>query len=497
MKSLRSVGRSILGEGLRAQVLRGGVWLGAGSTIEQVLRFVRNMALTRLLLPEAFGTMAIVISVSGALESFTQMGIKEAVVQNPRGSEDSRLNVAWWLSAGRGVLLFGAGWVCAPLVASFYKNPSLAPLLRVAMLSVLLTGLWSPRAYAALKEMRFSRWAMIYHGGALAGILLTIVLALLWRSVWALAIGFTAEAVGRLMVSFVLGPYWPRLHLDREALREILKFSSGMFGLAVLAFVCTNVDVFVIGKMFSSATLGVYGMAVTLAQAPASFALNLLAQLAVPAFARAQTNDQRTNRMLVSMTTAISFGCFPMFVFAGLYARPLLTLIYGNSYAEAEIPFALTCGVAMTLLINSPLTAILFARGLPQVHWRFLVSRTVVLVALIVPLVKWFGVMGAPLAAVLAVLVGYLFQLERIFDLTGLELRRYARPCIAAAGISLAVVGIRLGATLVTGLDRPAPALLVGMGGCGLAYFFCWMWLRDSIRAVTTVELEVVASTHG
>src|SRR5208282_2798151 len=88
-------------DALRAKAMRGGVWLGGGSIAEQASRFARNMILTRLLAPSAFGAMAIVMSSSAIVGALTEVGVKQAVIQNPRGGEKSYLNAGWWMGFGR------------------------------------------------------------------------------------------------------------------------------------------------------------------------------------------------------------------------------------------------------------------------------------------------------------------------------------------------------------------------------------------------------------
>ena len=95
------------GKGMRGNIARGGIWLGIGGGSEHFLRLVRNMILTRLIAPEAFGVVAIVLAINTFFESFTQIGIKEAIIQNPRGSEYVYLNGAFWISAIRGAVLYG------------------------------------------------------------------------------------------------------------------------------------------------------------------------------------------------------------------------------------------------------------------------------------------------------------------------------------------------------------------------------------------------------
>jgi O-antigen/teichoic acid export membrane protein len=102
--------------GLFGRMARGGAWLGLGSAGENALRFVRNMVLARLLAPEAFGVMAIVLSICSLFQVLTGLGIKESIVQNPRGAERSFLNGAWWISVVRGLLLYAVAFVASPWI---------------------------------------------------------------------------------------------------------------------------------------------------------------------------------------------------------------------------------------------------------------------------------------------------------------------------------------------------------------------------------------------
>src|SRR5712692_5324759 len=93
----------LMSDALRAKAMRRGVWLGGGSIAEHAFRFARNMILTRLLAPSAFGAMAIVMSSSAIVGALTEVGVRSAVIQNPRGGEKAYLNAGWWMGLGRAV----------------------------------------------------------------------------------------------------------------------------------------------------------------------------------------------------------------------------------------------------------------------------------------------------------------------------------------------------------------------------------------------------------
>src|SRR5208283_3975541 len=206
--------------------MRGGVLLGGGSIAEQASRFARNMILTRLLAPSAFGAMAIVMSSSAIVAALTEVGVKQAVIQNPRGKEKAYLNAGWWMGMGRALSTYIIIFAMAPWVAHFYGIADLSALLRVTLVGTLFDGAMSPRSILLQKEMRFGRWMAISNVGAICGVALTVVLSFFLRDVWALAIGFGSENVFRCLLSYILCPGLPSLGWDRHAARDLYKFSK-------------------------------------------------------------------------------------------------------------------------------------------------------------------------------------------------------------------------------------------------------------------------------
>jgi PST family polysaccharide transporter len=165
--------------------------------------------------------MAIVMSSSAIVGALTEVGVKQAVVQNPRGGEKEYLNAGWWMGLGRSLSMYLIIFAMAPFVAHFYGVAELSALLRVALLSCLFDGAMSPRSILSQKEMKFGRWMAISNGGGICGVILTVVLSFIIRDVWALAIGFASENAFRCLLSYILYPGLPSLRWDTHAIREL------------------------------------------------------------------------------------------------------------------------------------------------------------------------------------------------------------------------------------------------------------------------------------
>ena len=466
----RSIDGVLIGDGLRARVLRGGSWMGAGSFAEQFTRFARNMILARLLAPEAFGTMAIVLSAGSVIHSITDMGVKEAIIQNPRGTEKRYTSAAWWLSLGRAASLYSIIFLLAPWMSRFYGNHELASLLRVVAIGVILDGAFSSRAYVAMKEMRFGRWAITTNGGGILGVVITVILSFFLRDVWALVLGNVAESACRCILSYVVFPYLPSLSWDGAAFRDLLRFSKGLFGLSFLNLIFMRTDVFVLAKMCSSAELGLYVMAVSLVQTPMSFAMNLLGQTLLPTFAHVQGNEPRTNRILLQVTTLLVFVGLPGLVFVFFCGRSILTVAYGHAYSMAAWPLMAASCVGLTNLLNGQITTVFYAKGAPGLHRRCVVIMAIMMIAIIYPFVKWFGVVGGQLACLASIGAGYAFQIARLHHLTDLDLGRYGKMFLFSAPVALTVAAFCLAVHIFAALMGPVSNIGFGIAGCALAY---------------------------
>lgn len=464
----------LLGSGtLRAKAMRGGVWLGGGSVAEQASRFARNMILTRLLAPSAFGAMAIVMSSSAIVGALTEVGVKQAVIQNPRGGEKAYLDAGWWMGMGRALTTYIIIFAMAPFVAHFYGIPDLSALLRVTLLGSLFDGAMSPRSILAQKEMKFGRWTAINNGGGICGVILTVALSFVIRDVWALAIGFGSESAFRCLLSYILYPGLPSLKWERDAIRDLYRFSKQAFGLSFLNLIFSRTDIFVLGKLYSTTALGLYTMGVALVLTPSTLVTNLFAQTLFPALSHVQKDTERLNRILIEVTSFLILLGLPGVVVIHLCGRSLLSVVYGAKYVAAAGPLAVAAAVVFLNLLNAAITCVFTAMGRPSLHRRAVAASALVMLVAIYPACKLLGVVGGQVAALLAILVSYLLQVIRIRELTGLDLLRYGKAFAPAALVSAGILGAGLGVRLLGVTTGAVANILLGAGACVVAYALC------------------------
>lgn len=479
---LKSVLRS---NTLVSRAAKGTFWIGTGNVFEQVLRLLRNVILTRIIAPEAFGLLAIVLAINAVFESFTQIGIKEAVIQNENGDKTEFLNGAWYLSVGRAILLYLIIYFVSPMIAKFYEQPGLVPLMRVAFLGIVFNGTISSRAYSAIKQMKFAKWSIIFHFGGILGVITTIVLGITLKSEWALVIGFTTEGAFRLILSFILCPFKPRFNFKKEYISSLLKYAKGMAGLPILTFIFMRIDVFVIGRYFSFNNLGLYSMSSNMAWLPSNFITRLVSQVMMPAFSERQKDFKLLNRWTYNVTKMVAYIGFPALAFFFFYGKEFLSIAYGERYGIMAIPFSIIFATAMIRTCSVPIVSVYLAIGKPELHRLFTAIRAILIIILIYPFIKYFGLKGAAASGLIAMIISYFFQVSRMKKTTGLEYKKYTKIFLFAVTLTIPVIIVNTIANLFK-LEGNIYPIIIGLIGLAISYLLS---LKE-IRSIMKIKIE-------
>lgn len=333
---------------LRARMLRAAAWLAGSNLSSQLLRLGSNLALTRLLAPEAFGLVAAVNTLYFALVMFSDLGVWQSVVRSERGEDPRFLGTAWSVQLARGALLaavllalggaLGLGaarGVFAP--GTVYADPRLPAMVALLALGALLQGAESMKLATAQRELRGGALARLELLSQLVAILATIGLAWMTRSVWALLLGSMAATLARTVLSHLAlpgrgaPPCW-----EPGAAREIVGFGKWVFASSVVGFLAANGEKLVLAALLSASAFGVFSIAATLLAAVAGLHGSLAGHVVFASFSQAQRSERADLARLYTRCQQWSD------LFLGLAAGGLMTvgpwlvrLLYDPRYHDA------------------------------------------------------------------------------------------------------------------------------------------------------------------
>lgn len=401
--------RILHGDGLKARAAKSTFWTIGGMATSQFLRLASNLVLTRLLFPEAFGLMALVQIFITGLAMFSDIGTRTSIIQNDRSNEPGFLNTAWTLQVLRGFILWLFACAIALPVASFYDDPRLAQLLPVAGLTALIAGFSPTRIHTANRDLVLGRLTLIEVASQALSIVITITLAFLLRSVWALVLGTVIGAVMKQVLFIILMPgHRNRLQIDRSALGELIHFGKWIFLSTICGFLVNQADRAILGKFISLEMLGIYTVGFFLASVPMMLARPLTSKIVFPLYKqRPPAQSEENRRKIFGMRWMLTAGLLGLSAVLALSGDWLVHLLYDDRYALAGPILVVLTVSQMPVIILSSHDQLLLAVGDSQRFLTRVAASAVVQVALLIVGVMYFGILGAAVARGATALIVY------------------------------------------------------------------------------------------
>ena len=334
---------------LKRRVLGAGAWSLAGFALNYSLRLGSSLILTRLLVPNMFGVMAIAMLVMTGLVMFSDIGLKQNIIQSKHGSDPVFLNhrldcsncakrlLLWALALCISLLIFAANRFGLMPKASVYSDPYLPYVIAVVSISAVIDGFQSTKLAEAGRRLALSRVTLIQLAAQILGLLCMIAWVLIDRSIWGLAAGGICSSIVTMLLSHTWLPgVANRWQWSRPAIHEILHFGKWIFLSSILGFFANNADRMLLGGFVDSTTLGIYSIAFTIANSIAQILnriLNDVSYAALSELARERSLDLKRSLYRFHAVTA-SFAYFSSGLLI-VFGNTLVSLMYDRRYAQA------------------------------------------------------------------------------------------------------------------------------------------------------------------
>lgn len=328
--------------------------------VSNVIRLGSTLVLTRLLVPEVFGIMAISLVFMTAINMFSDLGLVPSIVRSPRGDDEEFLNTAWTLQALRGgFICVGISLIAWPASIA-YDEPILFPILCALSLTALIGGFSSIRVASARRHMDFARVTQMEIIVQLASLVVNVLAAYWLRSPWALVIGSLFGAALRLGLSHaMLPPFQHRLRLEKGAFAEIARFGRWVLLATMLSYLGNRGIDGLMGLLVPLGTLGQITIAFTLAQAAGDLARLLLSNVVFPVMARIhRERPDDLPRTVARVRQIMMIGVLPAFALLAVLADPIADLLYDERYMAVGAYLALAAlssGISMSAAPNDSL----------------------------------------------------------------------------------------------------------------------------------------------
>ncbi len=397
------------GAGLMARVLRSASWLLIGYGGSQALRLASNLILTRLLFPEAFGMMALVTVITVGLALFSDIGVGPSIAQSPRGDDPVFLDTAWTLQVIRGGILWALTFVLAWPIAQFYAAPDLMLYLPIAGSALAIAGFNPTRIETAHRHLLVGRVTAVDLASQLLSLIAMVVLAVVTQSVLALVVGGVLQSAVKLLLAQRLLPgHRNRLHWNKTAADELIRFGKWIFLSTAFWFITSQGDRAILGKFVPLETLGIYNIAFFLASFPMALGYAVNQKLMIPIYrdkpAHADPSNRRKQRML---RAGLSGGLLSLLFTLAVAGPWLVGLLYDARYELAGpiIVILALCTAPAVIVMTYDQAAL--AAGDSRLFFVLNAVRAIAQTSLFLAGVLWLGLPGGVLAMGGAMVVTY------------------------------------------------------------------------------------------
>lgn len=436
---------------LKQRVFKAGRWTMAGFGLSQTIRFGSNLLMTRLLVPEMFGVMAIATMVMYGLALFSDVGLRQNIVQSKRGNDAAFLNTAWVIQILRGVLIwfFALGVSMLVILAnrigmvpadSVYAESSLPYVIAILSASAVIMGFESTKLSEASRNLSLDRITQIEIGSQVAGLVCMIVWVAIDRSIWALVAGSICSSLVKVTLSHVwLQGVANRWQWDNTAFHEIIRFGKWIFVSSILGFLVNSGDRLLLGGLVSTAELGVYVIAFLIFNSVEQVLAKIIGDVAYPALSeivRERPDGLKSAYYRFHLVIAsFTFFCAGILMVSG---GELIGLLYDKRYEQAGWMLEILAVALLTIPFRVALLTFM-ALGKARLHAEIIAIRVLALFVLAPAGFHLFGLHGAVwgiAVSYFSVLPMIIFQKIRhgLFDL-GKEL---LAPIALLAGLFLA-----------------------------------------------------------
>ena len=423
--------------GLMGRAVRGGLWLFGLRINQQVLIAVRLVILARLLSPNDFGLMGIALLTMTVLESLTQTGFGLALIQMRERTEEY-LDSAWTVEIIRGLVLFGILQLLARPAAVFFASPDSELMIRVIGLSLVFRGFLNIGTIYFRKELEFGKQFAFEFSGRIGDFVVAVAAGLLLRNAWVLVLAYISADFIRMIASYVIHPYRPRLRVERRKARELFDFGKWILGAGALVFCLNRGDKALVGRILGATMLGFYEMAFKLSNLSATEFALVISEVTMPAYSKIQEKTAKLREGYLRVLQIAAFFSIPMAGLIVILAPELTRTFLGEKWLQAVPAMrALALGGALRSLIATT-GPVYMAIGKPRIMTKYQFVQLCLLAALIYPFTRQWGISGTATAVAVAAVIP-----------AGLFLRGVLRITSCPVAPTVRLLGFPAGATLV------------------------------------------------
>ena len=334
------------------KAVKGTFWSAIDKFGVMALQFIIYVVLARLLSPEDFGALNMIMIFIWVSVACVDGGFSSALVQKKHSTQTDYSTIFFW-GAGIGLIFYAIIFACSGAIAHFYNMPVLKPVLRVIGVTLIFSGMASTQVARLQKQLRFREIALVNVGTYILAGTIAILMAFNGYGVWSLVAMTMAQTIGKVLLLYVTTQWLPSLVFSIKSFKRLFSFSGFLFLNTVMETISNNIQGMIIGKKFNATQLGYYSQASRLEYITGMSIPQIIAVVMYPIFSQFQDDKPKLRDIITIDHRIVSFLIYPLLTVLIIFAPDVITIIYGDKWLPA-VPYyrILMCGAFFMCLKN-------------------------------------------------------------------------------------------------------------------------------------------------
>ena len=318
---------------IKQKATSGFIWNAIEKFSSHLISLIIGVSLARILTPEDFGLMGMLVIFTSAAGTFIDSGLGSGLIQKANKTDRDYSSVFIFnfiVAIAMYLLLF----FLAPLVAEFYEEERLTNLLRIISLNLLIGSFVSIQRLKLNIDLNFKALAKVNLSSNVLSGIIAIILANQGLGYWALVTKLLLESIFNLIFLLILANWKYSFLFSKESFQELFSFGYKLLFAGLYAQAFRNVYNVFIGKYYSCGNLGYYTRAVALTELVSGTVTSVIEQVTYPLFSSLKNEQARMISVFSRVIRMASFINFPSIVLLSVLAEPIVLILLTDKWVE-------------------------------------------------------------------------------------------------------------------------------------------------------------------
>ena len=367
----------------RKKVLINLIWRFFERCGAQGIKIVLELILARFLLPSDYGIVALMTIFISIIQIFVDSGLGNALIQK-KNADNIDFSTVFFFNIFFCCMLYFFLFVCAPLIASFYKNDNITQYIRFLGITVLISGIKNVQQAYVSKNMLFKKFFFSTLGGTIAAAVVGIIMAYCGFGVWALIVQHVLNTAVDTIILWITVKWRPVLKFSFYRLKGLFSYGWKLLLSSLISMACNNINQLVIGKIYSSADLAYYNQGDKFPQLIIGNINSAIDSVLLPAMSTVQDDKNRIRAITSRSIKTSSYIILPIMFGLAFTAKTLISVILTDKWLSCVPYIRIFCFTYMFYPIHTANLNAIKAMGRSDIYLKLEIIKKILSIALLI-----------------------------------------------------------------------------------------------------------------